>query len=89
VTVEVQLVSWTFSVYFDHEPTPVYTRSTGGAVQRPGDSLTVFVGSVGDVPGQRGATESFTGVLTRTAANPAVIRNRHPVGGDPDDPADP
>jgi hypothetical protein len=33
----------------------------------------VSVGSFGSVPGQPGATESFTGVLTRTGANPGVI----------------
>jgi hypothetical protein len=65
--------SFTFSVYYEQDPTPIYTISTGGAVQRPGDSLTTFVGSFGDVPGHPGATESFTGVLTRTGANPGVI----------------
>jgi hypothetical protein len=84
-----QLESWTFSVYFEQDPTPIYTLSTGGAVQRPGDSLTVFVGSFGNVPGQPGATESFTGVLTRTGANPGVIATVTSSGAIPTTPLTP
>ncbi len=84
-----QLESWTFSVYFEQDPTPIYTLSTGGAVQRPGDSLTVFVGSFGNVPGQPGATESFTGVLTRTGANPGVITTVTSSGAIPTTPLTP
>jgi hypothetical protein len=84
-----QLESWTFSVYFEQDPTPIYTLSTGGAVQRPGDSLTVFVGSFGSVPGQPGATESFTGVLTRTGANPGVIATVTSSGAIPTTPLTP
>ena len=78
-----QLESWTFSVYAEQDPTPIYTLSTGGAVQRPGDSLTVFIGSLGSVPGNPGATESFTGVLTRTGATPGLISSVTSSGGDP------
>jgi hypothetical protein len=84
-----QLESWTFSVYYEQDPTPIYTLSTGGAVQRPGDSLTVFVGSFGDVPGHPGATESFTGVLTRTGSNPGVIATVTSSGAIPTTPLTP
>jgi hypothetical protein len=84
-----QLTSWRFSVYFEQDPTPIYTLSTGGAVQRPGDSLTTFVGSFGNVPGQPGATESFTGVLTRTGANPGVIATVTSSGAIPTTPLTP
>jgi hypothetical protein len=84
-----QLESWTFSVYFEQDPTPIYTLSTGGAVQRPGDSLTTFIGSFGDVPGHPGATESFTGVLTRTGANPAVVATVTSSGAIPTTPLTP
>jgi hypothetical protein len=84
-----QLESWTFSVYFEQDPTPIYTLSTGGAVQRPGDSLTTFVGSFGSVPGQPGATESFIGVLTRTGANPGVISTVTSSGAIPTTPLTP
>jgi hypothetical protein len=84
-----QLESWTFSVYFEQDPTPIYTLSTGGAVQRPGDSLTTFVGSFGVVPGHPGATESFTGVLTRTGANPGVIATVTSSGAIPTTPLTP
>jgi hypothetical protein len=84
-----QLESWTFSVYYEQDPTPIYTASTGGAVQRPGDSLTTFVGSFGSVPGQPGATESFTGVLTRTGANPGVIATVTSSGAIPTTPLTP
>jgi hypothetical protein len=84
-----QLESWRFSVYFEQDPTPIYTLSTGGAVQRPGDSLTTFVGSFGNVPGQPGATESFTGVLTRTGANPGVIATVTSSGAIPTTPLTP
>jgi hypothetical protein len=84
-----QLESWTFSVYFEQDPTPIYTLSTGGAVQRPGDSLTVFIGSFGSVPGQPGATESFTGVLTRTGASPGVISTVTSSGAIPTTPLTP
>jgi hypothetical protein len=84
-----QLESWTFSVYFEQDPTPIYTISTGGAVQRPGDSLTTFIGSFGSVPGQPGATESFTGVLTRTGVNPGVIATVSSSGAIPTTPLTP
>jgi hypothetical protein len=84
-----QLESFTFSVYYEQDPTPIYTASTGGAVQRPGDSLTVFVGSFGSVPGHPGATESFTGVLTRTGANPGVIATVTSSGAIPTTPLTP
>ena len=84
-----QLESWTFSVYFEQDPTPIYTLSTGGAVQRPGDSLTVFVGSFGNEPGKPGATESFTGVLTRTGASPGVIATVTSAGAIPTTPLTP
>lgn len=77
------------SVYFAQDPTPIYTLSTGGAVQRPGDSLTVFVGSFASVPGQPGATESFTGVLTRTGTNPGVIATVTASGAIPTTPLTP
>ncbi len=63
--------------------------STGGAVQRPGDSLTTFIGSFGSVPGKPGATESFTGVLTRTGANPGVIATVTSSGAIPTTPLTP
>jgi hypothetical protein len=84
-----QLESFRFSVYYEQDPTPIYTISTGGAVQRPGDSLTTFVGSFGDVPGHPGATESFTGVLTRTGANPGVISTVTSSGAIPTTPLTP
>jgi hypothetical protein len=84
-----QLESFTFSVYYAQDPTPIYTISTGGAVQRPGDSLTVFVGSFGSVPGQPGATESFTGVLTRTGASPGPISTVTSSGAIPTTPLTP
>jgi hypothetical protein len=84
-----QLESWTFSIYFDQDPTPIFKISTGGAVQRPGDSLTTFIGSFGSVPGQPGATESFTGVLTRTGANPGVIATVTSSGAIPTTPLTP
>ena len=84
-----QLESWTFSVYFEQDPTPIYSISTGGAVQRPGDSLTTFIGSFGSVPGQPGAIESFTGVLTRTGANPGVIATVTSSGAIPTTPLTP
>jgi hypothetical protein len=62
--------SWSLSIYYANGSTPIYTLSTGGSVQRPGDSLTVQVGSFG---GQPGVTQTFTGVLTRTGAAPTVI----------------
>src|SRR6201985_2388823 len=31
--------SWTFQVFFAQDRTPIYSISTGGAVQRPGDTL--------------------------------------------------
>ncbi len=65
-----QLESWSFSIYYAKDPTPVFAISTGGAVQRPGDSLTLQVGSYGGKPG---ATDTFTGVLTRTGAAPGII----------------
>jgi hypothetical protein len=65
-----QLESWSFSIYYEQDPTPVFAISTGGAVQRPGDSLTIQIGSYG---GQPGATDTFTGVLTRIGTAPGVI----------------
>jgi hypothetical protein len=81
-----QLESFTFSVYFEQDPTPIYTASTGGAVQRPGDSVSVFIGSFG---GQPGVTQSFTGVLTRTGANPGVISTVTSSGAIPTTPLTP
>ena len=81
-----QLESWTFSIFFTGDPTPIYSISTGGAVQRPGDSLTVFVGSFG---GQPGVNETFTGVLTRTGAAPGVISTVSSTGAIPTTPITP
>jgi hypothetical protein len=64
-----QAESWTFSVYFEQDPAPIFSISTGGAIQRAGGSLTTFIGSFG---GQPGVPETFRGVLTKigTAAGP-------------------
>ena len=83
------LESWTFSVFFAQDPTPIYSISTGGAVQRPGDSLTLFIGSFGALPNDPGGTESFTGVLTRTGANPGVIATVTSSGSIPTTPLTP
>jgi hypothetical protein len=81
--------SFTFSVFYEQDPTPIFKVSTGGAVQLPGDSLTTFIGSFGSVPGQPGATESFTGVLTRTGANPGMIATVTSSGAIPTTPITP
>jgi hypothetical protein len=65
-----QQESWTFAVYFEEDPTPVYSISTGGAVQRAGDSITFQIGSYGGTPG---VPESFTGVLTKIGTEPGLI----------------
>jgi hypothetical protein len=84
------LESWTFQVFFAQDPTPIYSISTGGAVQRPGDTLgTLFIGSFGALPNQPGAPESFTGVLTRIGANPGVISTVTSTGVIPTTPLTP
>jgi hypothetical protein len=81
--------SWTLSVFFEQDPTPIYSISTGGAVQLPGDSFSPFIGSFGAIPNQPGATESFTGVLRRTGANPGVISTVTSSGAIPTTPLTP
>jgi hypothetical protein len=81
--------SWTFSVYFEQDPTPIYSISTGGAVQRKGDSLTVQIGSFGALPGQPGAPETFRGVLTKIGTAPGPISTVESTGTIPTTPLTP
>jgi hypothetical protein len=78
--------SWSFAVFFENDPTPIYSISTGGAVQRRGDSLTTFIGSFGGTPG---VPESFTGVLTRIGTAPGLISKVTSTGTIPTTPLTP
>jgi hypothetical protein len=81
--------SWTFQVFYEQDPMPIFLMSTGGAVQRAGDSFSRFIGSFGDVPGHPGQTEHFTGVLTRIGANPGLISTVTSSGAIPTTPITP
>jgi hypothetical protein len=81
--------SFTFQVFYEQDPMPIYSFTTGGAVQRAGDSFSFFIGSFGDVPGHPGQTEHFTGVLTRIGTNPGLISTVTSSGAIPTTPITP
>ena len=62
--------SWVLNISLAGHAPAAYVLSTGGAVQRPGDSLTTLGASFGAAPG---ATYTVTGVLTETAPAQTVL----------------
>jgi hypothetical protein len=62
--------SWVLKISLASQAPAAFVLSTGGAVQRPGDSLTTLEASFGASPG---ATYTVTGVLTETAPAQTVL----------------